>query len=70
MIKRGSRSCDRCKKGMELKEAKRATSDIFNFVSLGWKNEKGRTLSKNYDLCPSCMKKLNEFLCPEQKETK
>lgn len=69
MIKRGSRNCDRCKKKMELKETKKATKDIFNFVSLGWKNDKGRTLAKNIDLCPDCMNKLNEFLFPEQRKT-
>lgn len=70
MIKRGKRICDRCEKEMSLKERKNPDNDIYNFVSIGWKNEKGRTISKNYDLCPSCMKGLNEFLRPEQGKTK
>lgn len=70
MVKRGNRNCDRCKSSMNLREKKSFKAEVFNLVSLGWKNEKGSVLCKNYDLCPSCMKELDEFLRGKQKETK
>lgn len=62
MTKRGVKTCDRCKGEMNLKETRPAEAGIYNFISLGWKNERGRTTNKNLDLCPDCMDELNEFL--------
>ena len=67
MVKGKKRTCDICKTEMPMQiDFTQLDAPSHDILSLGYKTKSGKAMNKNYDVCASCMDKVNELLSGEQ----
>ena len=69
-VKGKTRKCDVCKQVMPMYiDFSDPDVNPHDLISLGFKTKSGRTMNKNYDVCSSCMDKVDVILSGESTTT-
>lgn len=69
-VKGKKRTCDICKAQMPMYiDFEDPDVNPHDLLSLGFKNKSGRIMNKNYDVCSSCMSKIDVVLSGQSNTT-